>query len=560
MLKTLSIRNVVLIDSLDIDFKNGLTVLSGETGAGKSILLDSLGLLLGNRSEASLVRTGTDKLSVTGVFEVQADNKIYEIAKEYDLEIDGDIIIKRTITAEGKGKILFNDQIITLKLLKELSQNLIEIHGQHDNQGLLNPATHSDILDSYGKYEKEITATQEAYIKYKKAAKLLKEKESALNKAKEDEENLRHWVQELEKLAPQKGEEESLRNRRSELMNAEKIIEKLNAAYSYLNGGSSVLDQIAKAQNAISRANEIVNGKYADIEQNIETALYSLNDAVERIEANSADISLNQNEIDEIETRLFALRSVAKKHQTEIDLLPEKLEELSSLLRNLQNGEENLLELKAEVNNLREKYIEAANKLSEKRQQTALKLDKNIMKELPPLKMEKAVFKTKITVKEESQWSEKGWDTVCFEVSTNPNTPMGALNKIASGGELSRFMLALKVNLAQNSSQETLIFDEIDTGIGGATAEAVGERLARLGEKVQVMVVTHSPQVAAFSNEHFKVEKNTVENQTTTSLKKLDADGKIEEIARMLAGEKITKEARAAAQVLVNKDKNLELF
>ncbi len=560
MLKTLSIRNVVLIDSLDIDFKNGLTVLSGETGAGKSILLDSLGLLLGNRSEASLVRTGTDKLSATGVFEVQADNKIYEIAKEYDLEIDGDIIIKRTITAEGKGKILFNDQIITLKLLKELSQNLIEIHGQHDNQGLLNPATHCDILDSYGKYEKEITATQEAYIKYKKAAKSLKEKESALNKAKEDEENLRHWVQELEKLAPQKGEEESLRNRRSELMNAEKIIEKLNAAYSYLNGGSSVLDQIAKAQNAISRANEIVNGKYADIEQNIETALYSLNDAVERIEANSADISLNQNEIDEIETRLFALRSVAKKHQTEIDLLPEKLEELSSLLRNLQNGEENLLELKAEVNNLREKYIEAANKLSEKRQQTALKLDKNIMKELPPLKMEKAVFKTKITVKEESQWSEKGWDMVCFEVSTNPNTPMGALNKIASGGELSRFMLALKVNLAQNSSQETLIFDEIDTGIGGATAEAVGERLARLGEKVQVMVVTHSPQVAAFSNEHFKVEKNTVENQTTTSLKKLDADGKIEEIARMLAGEKITKEARAAAQVLVNKDKNLELF
>lgn len=560
MLKTLSIRNVVLIDSLDIDFKNGLTVLSGETGAGKSILLDSLGLLLGNRSEASLVRTGTDKLSVTGVFEVQADNKIYEIAKEYDLEIDGDIIIKRTITAEGKGKILFNDQIITLKLLKELSQNLIEIHGQHDNQGLLNPATHCDILDSYGKYEKEITATQEAYIKYKKAAKLLKEKESALNKAKEDEENLRHWVQELEKLAPQKGEEESLRNRRSELMNAEKIIEKLNAAYSYLNGGSSVLDQIAKAQNAISRANEIVNGKYADIEQNIETALYSLNDAVERIEVNSADISLNQNEIDEIETRLFALRSVAKKHQTEIDLLPEKLEELSSLLRNLQNGEENLLELKAEVNNLREKYIEAASNLSEKRQQTALKLDKNIMKELPPLKMEKAVFKTKITPKEESQWSEKGWDMVCFEVSTNPNTPMGTLNKIASGGELSRFMLALKVNLAQNSSQETLIFDEIDTGIGGATAEAVGERLARLGEKVQVMVVTHSPQVAAFSNEHFKVEKNTVENQTTTSLKKLDADGKIEEIARMLAGEKITKEARAAAQVLVNKDKNLELF
>ncbi len=560
MLKTLSIRNVVLIDSLDIDFKEGLTVLSGETGAGKSILLDSLGLLLGNRSETTLVRTGTDKLSVTGVFEVQPHNKIYEIAKDYDLEIDGDIIIKRIITAEGKGKILFNDQIITLKLLKELSQNLIEIHGQHDNQGLLNPATHCDILDSYGSYEKEIVAVQKAFTIYKTTAKTLKEKEIALNKAKEEEENLRHWVQELKKLSPQKGEEENLRNRRSELMNAEKIIEKLNAAYSYLNGGNSVLDQISKAQNAISRANEIVNGKYADIEQNIETALYSLNDAVERIEANSADISLNQSEIDDIETRLYALRSVAKKHQTEIDMLPEKLEELSESLCSLQNGEESLQELKAEVKLLREKYIESAGRLSEKREQTARKLDKNIMKELPPLKMEKAVFRTKVSPKDESQWSEKGWDTVCFEVSTNPNTPMGALNKIASGGELSRFMLALKVNLAQNSSQETLIFDEIDTGIGGATAEAVGERLAQLGEKVQVMVVTHSPQVAAFSNEHFKVEKNTIDKQTTTSLKKLDSAGKIEEIARMLAGEKITKEARAAAQVLVNKDKNLELF
>ena len=560
MLKTLSIRNVVLIDSLDIDFKEGLTVLSGETGAGKSILLDSLGLLLGNRSEASLVRSGTDKLSVTGVFEVQPNNKIYEIAKDYDLEIDGDIIIKRTITAEGKGKILFNDQIITLKLLRELSQNLIEIHGQHDNQGLLNPATHCDILDSYGKYEKELQTTKEDFINYKEASKKLKEKEAQLNKAKEDEDNLKHWVQELEKLAPKKGEEEILRNRRSELMNAEKIIEKLNAAYSYLNGGNSVLDQISKAQNAISRANEIVNGKYADIEQNIETALYSLNDAVERIEASSADISLNQSEIDDIETRLFALRSVAKKHQTEIELLPEKLDELSEALHSLQSGEDNLNEMREEVKKLKEKYISSAQKLSIKRQETAQKLDKNIMKELPPLKMEKAVFKTVITPKEEAQWSEKGWDTVCFEVSTNPNTPMGALNKIASGGELSRFMLALKVNLAQNSSQETLIFDEIDTGIGGATAEAVGERLARLGEKVQVMVVTHSPQVAAFSNEHFKVEKHTIDNQTTTSLKKLDSSGKIEEIARMLAGEKITKEARAAAEVLVNKDKNPSLF
>lgn len=560
MLKTLSIRNVVLIDSLDIDFSGGLTVLSGETGAGKSILLDSLGLLLGSRSEASLIRTGADKLSVTGIFEIDPENKIYELAGNYDLEIDGDIIIKRIITADGRNKILFNDQIITLKLLRELSRNLIEIHGQHDNQGLLNPATHCGILDGYGDYAKDIAEVKEAYTAYKTGAKLLEEKQKKLEQAKEEEDNLRHWVQELNKLAPQKGEELILRNRRSELMNAEKIIEMLNSAYSCLNGDNSVLEQIAQAQNAISRVNEIVNNKYADIEQNLETALYSLDEVVESIEANSENISFNQNEIDEIETRLFALRDVAKKHQTEIDLLPEKQKELSDALQSLQSGEDTLKELKEEVAGLRKAYIKAAENLSQKRKKAAEKLDKSIMQELPPLKMEKAVFKTKITVNDEKQWSEKGWDTVCFEVSTNPNTPMGPLNKIASGGELSRLMLALKVNLAQTSSRETLIFDEIDTGIGGATAEAVGERLARLAQKFQVMVVTHSPQVAAFSTEHFKVEKKTTGNATTTNLIKLDSKGKIEEIARMLSGEKITKEARAAAQVLINKEPVPSLF
>lgn len=560
MLKSLSIRNVVLIDSLDIDFSSGLIVLTGETGAGKSILLDSLGLLLGNRGDSSLIRSGTDKLSVTGVFEVNHENGIYDLAKEYDLEVDGEIIIKRTITADGKGKIWFNDQIITLKLLRELSQYLIEIHGQHDNQGLLNPATHCNILDNYGGFAKELSAVKAAYQQYKTANAELKNKEQALAKAKEDEENLQHWVKELEKAAPKKGEEEELRIRRSELMNAEKIIEKLNTAYAALNGGNSVLEQITKARNAISRANEIVNGKYTEIEQNLENALYILNDAVEQIENNSADISLNQNEIDNIETRLFMLRDLAKKHQTDIDMLPEKLEELSDALNNLQKGEDCLAELRKNVEKLRNDYIKAAETLSTKRKTAAQKLDKSIMKELPPLKMEKAVFKTSFEQKKEEQWGEKGWDMVCFEVSTNPNTPMGALNKIASGGELSRFMLALKVNLAQQSSQETLIFDEIDTGIGGATAEAVGERLSRLAQNVQVMVVTHSPQVAAFSNEHYKVEKNTTDNITTTNLKKLSPTEKIEEIARMLAGEKITKEARAAASVLVNKETTPTLF
>lgn len=559
MLKSLSIKNVVLIDSLDIDFSNGLVVLTGETGAGKSILLDSLGLLLGNRTESSLIRAGADKLSVTGVFEVNAKNKIYELAKEYELDIDNEIIIKRIITEDGKNKILFNDQIITLKLLKELSKYLVEIHGQHDNQGLLNPSIHGEILDGFGKYDEKIKLVREAYKQYKEAEKILKEKQEALTKAQEEEENLRHWVAELEKVSPQKGEEEQLRIRRHELMNSEKIIEKLNAAYSMLNGGNSIIEQIEKARNAISRANEIVSGKYTEIEQNIENALYSLNDAIEQIEVNSADISFNQTEIDNIETRLFTLKDLAKKHHTEIELLPEKLAELSEVLRGIQKGEDSLKELTQQVSNLRENYIKHAEVLSQERHKVAQKLDKNIMQELPPLKMEKAVFQTTITTKNESNWSENGWDSVCFEVSTNPNTPLGPLNKIASGGELSRFMLALKVNLIQQANQETLIFDEIDTGIGGATAEAVGERLAKLSSHLQTIVVTHSPQVAAFSNEHFKVEKFTENNVTKTILNKLSSKQKVEEIARMLAGEKITKEARAAAQVLINKD-DLTLF
>lgn len=560
MLKSLSIRNIVLIDSLDIDFSDGLVILSGETGAGKSMLLDSLNLLLGERSDSSLVRQGTDKLSVTGVFEVTKANKIYEIAKEYDLDIDGDIIIKRIITSDGKNKILFNDQIITLKLLKELAQNLVEIHGQYDNHGLLNPSTHCEILDNYGRYTKEQEAVASAFEAYKQALKNLEHKKALISKAKEDKENLRHWLDELQKASPQKGEEEKLRIRRNELMNAEKILDKLNTAYASLNGRDSVIDNISKAYNAISKANEIVNNKYADIEKNLENMIYTLNDVVEQIEVSSSDISLNQNEIDNIETRLFLLKDLAKKHQTEIDLLPQKMQEIKESLESLQNGEDDIKELEQKVKSLREEYIKASNTLTKCRKKAAQNLDKNVMQELSPLKMEKAVFQTTINEKPESLWSINGWDSVNFEISTNPNTPLGPLNKIASGGELSRLMLALKVHLAEKNSQETLIFDEIDAGIGGATAEAVGERLSRLAKQEQVFVVTHSPQVAAFGDENFKVTKYTKENVTTTTLKKLTAKEKLEEIARMLAGEKITQEARAAAQVLLNKEPEPTLF
>lgn len=560
MLKSLSIRNVVLIESLDIDFSNGLTVLSGETGAGKSILLDSLGLLLGNRSETSLIRAGADKLTVTGIFETSKNNNIYKLINDYDLEVDDEIIIKRIITKEGKSKIFFNDQPITLKLLKELSSNLIEIHGQHDNQGLLNQELHCEILDTYGNHDLIISKIKDVYKKLKSTQKELKTKEEELEKIKQDEENISHWIKELEKASIKKGEEETLKTRRTELMNAEKIIEKLNTAYTSLNGAISVVEQITKARNAISKANEYVNGKYQNIEQVLETSLYSLNDIILEIENSSSNISLSQNEIDNIETRLFLLKDLAKKHHTEIELLPDKLEELKLNLSNIQHKEEHLDELKQAVEDLKQKYISLAKELNLSRQTSADRLDKNIAKELPSLKMEKAKFKTSITSEKEENWTETGWDKVCFEVSTNPNTPFGALNKIASGGELSRFMLALKVNLMQNTQQETLIFDEIDTGIGGATAEAVGQRLSRLSKYSQIFIVTHSPQVASFGDNHFKVEKITKDSTTTTHLTKLDSKGKTEEIARMLAGETITNEARAAANVLINKNASDTLF
>ena len=560
MLKSLAIRNVVLIESLDIDFSKGLTVLSGETGAGKSILLDSLGLILGNRGETSLIRIGADKLSVTGVFEVDKQNKIYELAKTYDLDIEDDIIIKRIITNDNKNKILFNDQPITLKLLKELSQNLIEIHGQHDNQGLLNQDFHCSILDDYGNHQQALKDVSDVFIEYKNTLKELKSKETAFLNAQKEEENIRHWVKELEKASPKKGEEEALRIRRNELMNSEKIIEKLNTAYQSLNGNISIVEQITKARNAISRANEIVNGKYQEIESNLENIIYGLNDVISSIEMNSNDITLNTNEIDNIETRLYELKDLAKKHHTEIELLPEKLEELSKQLNNIISGEEEINKLKNKSQKLNADYREKAQILSNIRKKTAEKLDRNITKELPPLKMEKARFETSFQEKQEEHWQETGYDDVCFKVSTNPNTPLGALSKIASGGELSRLMLALKVNLAQISNEETLIFDEIDTGIGGATAEAVGERLKKLSQNKQVLVVTHSPQVASFSTEHFKVEKKTTNNITTTLLNKLSKEEKIEEIARMLAGETITKEARAAAIVLINKEQEPSLF
>lgn len=551
MLLSLSIRNVVLIDKLDLDFKSGLSVLTGETGAGKSILLDSLGLLLGNRAETNLIRQGEEKLSVVGTFSRPKSEEFSRFLNEYDLDDGDEIILKRTLMRDGKGKIFLNDQPISAKILKELGRFLVEIHGQFDNQGLLNPANHLDILDAYGIDKKSKEQVSNAYITLKQARITRLEAERKIAQAKEDEENIRHWVDELKKMNIQDNEEETLSQRRQELMNAEKIVESINHAYNALTQGADVQGALRQAQNAVDRINMLVNDKYKTLSEMLEQASIDISESVNELEDLASRISTGQNELENIEERLFALRALARKHQTSINELPKILADLKDKLSAIEYGEEDLNHLRKQEEQARLEYIKQANALSLKRQEAAKRLDKSVMAELPPLKMDKAKFITILEKTNEESWTAKGFDNVTFTVSTNPNSPQGPLNKIASGGELARFMLALKVNLAQSSDIGTMIFDEVDAGVGGATAQAVGERLARLAENVQVLIVTHSPQVASRGDHHFKVEKHTQDNVTTTTVKELNKKEQHEEIARMLAGEVITDEARAAAKVLI---------
>ena len=551
MLKSLSVRNVVLIEKLDLDFSEGLTVFSGETGAGKSILLDCLGLLLGKRAETSLIRRGAEKFLVSGTFEINdKNNPFFKICADNDIEVEDEIFIKRSLTQDGKSKIFLNDQPITLRLLKELGTYLVEIHGQFDNQGLLNSSTHLGVLDAFGGYEQELFLVADAYKKYKNLQKELALAQAEFSKAIEEQENLTHWIDELEKLNVRVGEAEDLSKKRIEAMNAEKIIENLNVAYSCLQG-KDIASLLQKAQSALNRANHLTENKFADIEDMLNTTLIEFNETVNLIEQKSLEIEHNSNEAEAIEERLFALKSLARKHSCQIDDLPSVLENFKAKIMLINKGEEHILRLNKEVYEAKQDYVNKADVVRNLRIKTAQVLDSSVKAELPYLKMEKANFVTKIDNLPESSWSEKGMDDISFKISTNANTDYGDLNKIASGGELSRFMLALKVNLAKKSSVETLIFDEIDAGIGGATAQAVGERLKKLSDMVQVLVVTHSPQVASFSKTHFMVSKSSQNDETTTSVCLLNENQKQEEIARMLSGDTITDEARAAAKALI---------
>lgn len=549
MLASLTIKNIVLIEYLTIDFQSGLCALTGETGAGKSILLDSLGLALGARADAGLVRHGAEQSSVIATFDLADDHPVQNFLKGHDIEFDPNLILRRTLTSEGRSKAFINDQPVGVGLLKNVGEMLVEIHGQFDTQSLLDPAQHIQMLDEYMGKPRELEKLKREYQEWRSKEKELKLLQEKMNQARSDEEYYRSSLEDLDALTPEVGEEEKLSNLKSTLMRREQIVENLNIAQQGLSEIESLSANVWRALDKLQEegkpAIEAMDRATAEVQE----VISSLNDL-------SADIDSNEYSLEEIDERLFSLKAQARKHGCTIDELPNKRDEIAEALNAIENEDSSLVALIKQVENQKSLFVEAAKKISSYRQKTGEKLSKLIMAELTPLKLDKARFEVSIAPLEEAQWSAKGMDKVEFLVATNPGATAGSLNKIASGGELSRFMLALKVILAEVGVAGSLVFDEVDSGIGGATAAAVGQRLSRLAQSRQILVVTHSPQVAAVANSHWIVTKQGDKQVQTNIIPLEKQEQRQEEIARMLSGAEITAEARAAALKLLEPSKN----
>lgn len=552
MLTRLSIRNVVLIDRLDLDFHNGLMTLTGETGAGKSILLDALGLALGLRAEARLLRKDADKATVTAVFDVERDHVACRIAEEDGIEIgDEDLLLRRVLGKDGRTRAFINDQSVSIALLKRVGEALVEIHGQFDTQRLLDPSSHRDLLDAVGHHQALCVQVADAFDHWRTTVEALEVAEKSRANAAENEEFLRYAVDELNKLNPQEGEEAALAEQRKLLQSAEQITEALEEANKSLGRNGGIEEQLLKALRLVGDVQERASGKLDDSIDALERAADGVADAIGFLERASSELDMDPADLEAAESRLFEMRAIARKHGVEVSLLPDLKTKFQNDLDNLDNDEANFERLRKEAKAAHAKYFEIASTLSEKRKKSAKKMGEAVCAELAPLKLGAAIFSADISSLEEANWTAKGIDKIAFQVATNPGAPAGPINKIASGGELARFMLALKVILANADPVPVLVFDEVDAGIGGAVASAVGERLAMLGQDAQVLVVTHSPQVAAQATQHFVVKKSQSSSSTSTTVEMLNPDARVEEIARMLSGETVTGEARAAAGSLI---------
>ena len=559
MLTELSIRDVVTVDKLDISFAKGLCVLTGETGAGKSIVLDALGLALGGRADAALIRKGADKLSVSAVFSLPRKHPVFGLLAEQDLIAEDDaIVLRRTLGADGRSKAFVNDQPVTVSLLRTLGAQLVEVHGQFEAHGLLDPATHMDALDDYrAATAKAGAATPDATCSiawgvWRTAAAALKAAQDLLAAALSEEETLRHHAAELDVLAPQPGEERELSAARAVMRHGEAITKALAEARAAVAENTDVEAALRIGVARINRVAAQAEGRLNTLVQAFERAAIEAGEALRELDRAEADLDADPAALERAEERLFALKAAARKHGCTVDALAALRDTFKAKIKALDTGAGDIKRLAAVEKTARLAYEQAAGALSQARTAAAKEFDKQMTRELAPLKLDKATFRTVVAPKPDTAWNEYGLDRVAFEVATNPGTAPGPLDKIASGGELARFMLALKVVLAGTQNRAALIFDEVDAGVSGATANAVGERLAKLARDVQVLVVTHAPQVAARGDYHYRVSKATRAGQTTTKVEELDAAARREEIARMLAGEKITDEARAAATKLMS--------
>ena len=551
MLCGLSIRNIVLIDSLDLSFSRGLTVLSGETGAGKSILLDALGVALGGRVDTSMRRDGAPQASVTATFEIKNHEFLEEFFDKSGLSVNGPeeqlLHLRRVINDDGRTRAFINDQPVTANMLREIGDLLVEIQGQFDAQGLLNSKTHLKFLDIFANHTQLLSRVAEAYSLLSNAKLKLKRATEELSINESRKEYLEIAVEELASLKPIEGEEAKLLETRSELMNAEKIIIALNEALQFIGGEGGAITLVAKAQKTLDKTNDRITKEL----ESLERAANELSETESVVGRLATEIELDTSYLEEIDERLNSIRTLARKHGVTPDELNSKYQEFCNQLRMVEDEASQIEALERELESTKAKFIEDADALSKSRITAGKRLDQAIISELKPLKLAQSKFQATIEACDESGWSVYGWDKVTFQISTNPGTPLGPLQKVASGGELSRLLLALRVALSAATPLPTLIFDEVDAGVGGAVAAAVGRRLKRLGEKIQVLVVTHSPQVAAEGHVHWKIVKDDTTGLQRTAAKELAKTERVEEIARMLSGEMITEEARAASLKLL---------
>lgn len=553
MLATLSIRDFVLIEKLDLDFAHGggLGALTGETGAGKSILIDALGLALGARAESGAVRRGAAQASVAASFDLPRDHTARSILAEQGFDGEDVVTLRRTIAADGRGRAFVNDQPASVALLRRLGDSLVEIQGQMDQHGLLDASTHRASLDAFAGLEKQAAVVAAAWTAWRSAERAHAEALAAAAAARRDEEFLRHAVKELKALAPKADDEETLAGERALMRAGTALGEAVTQALAELEQGRGAVASLRMAHRLIERNADKADGRLDAALAALDHALSEAMEAQAQLEIARDSLEFDPARLERIEERLFALRAMARKHNVAVAGLSELAEKFSAQLAALEDGEAGLAKLAAAASAARASYAAAAEAQATARRKGAAKLDKAVASELAPLKLERAKFVTEIAALPEAEWSAAGTDRVQFTVSTNPGTPPSPIAKIASGGELSRFLLALKVCLAKAGDAPTIVFDEVDSGIGGATAAAVGERLKRLAKDLQVLVVTHSPQVAAVADRHWLIRKTATRTAASTDVLALDAAGRREEIARMLSGAAVTVEARAAADRLL---------